>query len=144
MGGAPGANGLRLPKAIDKTALNVHPVRCELYIMLQSKIMEVPITRFRQKLFDFVNQALDGKEVWVSHKGRRVRLVPEHAPSKLSRVTPMQIIVSGADLEDDSWKEEMVREWERKWDRRLGPLAKPARAASEPDRTRARKTRRTA
>ena len=51
--------------------------------------MEVPITQFRQKLFDLVNQALDGKEVWVSHKGRRLRLVPEHAPSKLSRITPM-------------------------------------------------------
>jgi antitoxin (DNA-binding transcriptional repressor) of toxin-antitoxin stability system len=106
--------------------------------------MEVPITQFRQKLFDLVNQALDGKEVWVSHKGRRLRLVPEHAPSKLSRITPMQIIVPGADLEDDSWKAEMMREWERKWDRKLGPLAKPARAASASGRTSARKTRRTA
>jgi antitoxin (DNA-binding transcriptional repressor) of toxin-antitoxin stability system len=106
--------------------------------------MEVPITQFRQKLFDFVNQALDGKDVWVSHKGRRLRLVPEHAPSKLSRITPMQIIVPGADLEDDSWKREMMREWERKWDRRLGPLAKPKRGASAQDRTNTRKGRRTA
>ncbi len=108
------------------------------------RIMEVPITQFRQKLFDLVNQALDGKEVWVSHKGRRLRLVPEHAPSKLSRITPMQIIVSGADLEDDSWKAEMARDWERKWDRKLGPLAKPARTASAAGRTGARKARRTA
>ena len=106
--------------------------------------MEVPITRFRQKLFDFVNQALDGKEVWVSHKGRRLRLVPEHAPSKLSRVTPLQIIVPGADIEDGSWKEEMMREWEQKWERKLGPLAKPARAAAAQDRPNARKARRTA
>jgi antitoxin (DNA-binding transcriptional repressor) of toxin-antitoxin stability system len=106
--------------------------------------MEVPITQFRQKLFDLVNQALDGKEVWVSHKGRRLRLVPEHAPSKLSRITPMQIIVPGVDLEDDSWKVEMMREWERKWDRKLGPLAKPARAASASGRPNARKARRTA
>ena len=112
-----------------------------MYIMLQSKVMEVPITQFRQKLFDLVNQALDGKEVWVSHKGRRLRLVPEHAPSKLSRITAMQIIVPGADIEDKSWKEEMTREWERKWDRKLGPLAKPARAAV---RAGARKARRTA
>jgi prevent-host-death family protein len=109
--------------------------------MLQSQIMEVPITQFRQKLFDLVNQALDGKEVWVSHKGRRVRLVPEHAPSKLSRITPMQIIVPGTDIDDDSWKNEMMREWERKWDRKLGPSAKPASASG---RTNARKARRTA
>ncbi len=106
--------------------------------------MEVPITRFRQKLFDFVNQALDGKEVWVSHKGRRLRLVPEHAPSKLSRITPMQIIVPGADLGEKSWKAEIMREWERKWDRRLGPIAKPARAAKAPGRKNAGKARRTA
>lgn len=106
--------------------------------------MEVPITQFRQKLFDLVNQALDGKEVWVSHKGRRVRLVPEHAPSKLSRITPMEIIVPGADLEDDSWKADMMRDWERKWGRRLRPLAKPARGTSVASRTAARKTRRTA
>ena len=112
--------------------------------MLQSKIMEVPITQFRQKLFDFVNQALDGKEVWVSHKGRRLRLVPEHAPSKLSRITPLQIIVPGADIEDGSWKEEMMREWEQKWERRLGPLAKPAQSAPTRGRTGARKGQRTA
>jgi hypothetical protein len=107
-------------------------------------MIDVPITQFRQKLFDFVNQALDGKEVWVSHKGRRLRLVPEHAPSKLSRITPMQIIVPGVDLEEDSWKSEMMEEWERKWERRLGPVAKPARAKAAQDRPNARKARRTA
>jgi hypothetical protein len=112
-----------------------------MYVMLQWKIMEVPITQFRQKLFDFVNQALDGKEVWVSHKGRRLRLVPEHAPFKLSRITPMQIITPGVDIEDKSWKKEIMRDWERKWDRKLGPLAKPAGASG---RSSARKSRRTA
>ena len=106
--------------------------------------MEVPITEFRQKLFDLVNQALDGKEIWVSHKGRRVRIVPEDAPSKLSRITPIEIIAPGANLEDGSWKTKMLREWERKWDRKLGPLSKPARAAAAPGRTNARKARRTA
>jgi len=112
--------------------------------VLQSKNMEVPITQFRQKLFDLVNQALDGKDVWVSHKGRRLRLVPEYAPSKLSRITPMQIIAPGIDIEDKSWKAEIVNEWEKKWDRRLGPLAKPARATTSTGRTSTRKTRRTA
>jgi antitoxin (DNA-binding transcriptional repressor) of toxin-antitoxin stability system len=106
--------------------------------------MEVPITQFRRRLFELVNQAIDGKDVWVSHRGRRVKLVAEGAPSKLSRITPMQIIVPGADLEDDAWKDEMMLEWERKWDRRLGPIAKPARSASSPTRTSGRKSRRTA
>ena len=106
--------------------------------------MEVPITQFRQNLFDLVNQALDGKEVWVSHKGRRLRLVPEHSPSKLSRITPMQIISPGVDIEDDSWKADMMREWEQKWDRKLGSPAKPARAASASGRKSTRRTRRTA
>jgi antitoxin (DNA-binding transcriptional repressor) of toxin-antitoxin stability system len=104
--------------------------------------MEVPITQFRQKLFELVNQALDGKEVWVRHRGRRVRIVPEHAPSKLSHITPMQILVPGADIEDDSWKADMMRDWERKWDRRLGPAAKSARPVQR--RAAARKARRTA
>ena len=106
--------------------------------------MEVPITQFRRRLFDLVNQALDGKDIWVSHKGRRVRIVPENAPSKLSRITPMQILVPGTDLENDSWKLEMMRDWERKWDRRLGPVAKPKRSASAQRRTETRKARRTA
>jgi len=38
----------------------------------------------------------------------------------------------------------MMREWERKWDRKLGPLSKPARAAAATSRTNARKARRTA
>jgi prevent-host-death family protein len=107
-------------------------------------IMDVPITQFRRKLFDLVNQALDGNEIWVSHKGRRVRLVPEHAPSKLSRITPIEIIRPGVNVEDKSWKKEIMREWERKWTGRLGRLAKPARAASAPGRAAARKARRSA
>jgi antitoxin (DNA-binding transcriptional repressor) of toxin-antitoxin stability system len=103
--------------------------------------MEVPITQFRQKLFDLVNQALAGKEVWVRHRGRRVRIVPEDAPSKLSRITPMQIIVPGTDLEDDSWKADTMRQWDQKWNRKLGPSA---RSASAQGAKASRKARRTA
>ncbi|MGO8757825.1 MAG: type II toxin-antitoxin system prevent-host-death family antitoxin [Terracidiphilus sp.] len=106
--------------------------------------MEVPITQFRRRLFDLVNQALDGKEVWVSHKGRRVRIVPEDAPSKLSRVTPMDIIAPGVDIDDDSWKIDMMRDWEQKWDRRLGPVPKSVRSASANDKVVARRPRRKA
>lgn len=106
--------------------------------------MDVPITQFRQKLFDLVNEALDGKDVWVSHKGRRLRLVPEHAPSKLSRITPLNIVAPGVRLEDGSWKGEMTREWEQKWDRRLGPRSRSTRAESAAARSATRKARRRA
>ena len=99
--------------------------------------MEVPITQFRREIFSLVNQALEGNEVWVTHKGRRLKIVPEGKPvSRLSRITPMEILVPGTNLEDNSWKQEMMREWETKWDRRLAPLAKPAPKASKPARVR--------
>ena len=105
--------------------------------------MEVPITQFRREIFSLVNKALEGSEVWVTHKGRRLKIVPEGKPvSRLSRITPLDIIVPGANLEDDSWKQEMMREWERKWDRRLAPLAQPAPKA--PQHARPRKARRQA
>jgi antitoxin (DNA-binding transcriptional repressor) of toxin-antitoxin stability system len=106
--------------------------------------MEVTITQFRQKVFELVDQALEGKEVWVKHKGKRVRIVPEHPVDKLSRITPMEIIVPGADLEDDSWKIAMMREWDQKWDRLLRPVSKPARAANGSGLKKPRKARRTA
>ena len=83
--------------------------------------MEVPITQFRRNIFALVENALDGKEVWVSHKGRRVRIVPENASSKLSRITPMDILnPPDLDLNDPVLKaemlEEMQREWEKDWE----------------------------
>jgi len=107
--------------------------------------MEVPITQFRRNLFSLIETALDGKEVWVRHKGRRLRLLPENQPTnKLARITPLEIIASQVSFEDNSWKDSMMDAWERKWDRRLGPRAKPSRKASPPGRTSSRKTRRTA
>ena len=82
--------------------------------------MEIPITQFRRNLFELINKALEGGDVWITHKGRRLKIVPEGgAPDKLSRITPMDIIPSGVALEDDSWKQQMMREWEAGWDRQL-------------------------
>jgi hypothetical protein len=107
--------------------------------------MEIPITRFRRNLFSFIETALEGKEVWVRHKGQRVRLVPENQPTdKLSRITPLEIVAPGVNLEDSSWKGSITDAWEQKWDGRLDPVAKPSRKASPPSRTNARKNRRTA
>src|ERR1035438_5683382 len=85
--------------------------------------MEVPITQFRREIFSLVNQALEGTEVWVSHKGRRLKIVPEGKPvSRLSRITPMEVInYAEGGLENTGLLEEMTREWEADWDRDFGP-----------------------
>jgi hypothetical protein len=94
--------------------------------------MEVPITQFRRDIFSLVNQAFDGSEVWVTHKGRRFKVVPEGKPvSKLSRITPMDVInYEAGGLENTGLLEEMTREWEADWERDFGP-APSARAAAE-------------
>jgi len=107
--------------------------------------MEVPISQFRKNIFALVNQAAEGAEVWITHKGQRFKIVPENGETdKLSRVTPMQVIAPGIDLEDDSWKVEMMREWEQKWERRLGPAPKAPRKVSARLRPNPRQGRRQA
>jgi len=79
--------------------------------------MEVPITRFRQDIFELVNQALEGNEVWVTHKGHRLKIAPEDAPaSRLSRITPLEVInPEWPELNEVSLQDEMVRAWESDW-----------------------------
>ena len=79
--------------------------------------MEVSITRFRKDLFSLINLALEGVEIYVIHKGCRLRLMPETVPTdRLSRLTPLQVINPKApDLEDESWKQEMIKDWEEDW-----------------------------
>ena len=83
--------------------------------------MEVPITQFRREIFSLANQALDGREVWFTHKGRRLKIVPEGKPvSRLSRITPMEVMVDpNIDMNDPAfkaeWLAEMEAEWEKDW-----------------------------
>ncbi len=77
--------------------------------------MEVTITQFRKQLFTLVNQAMEGTEVWVTHKGGRFKLAPEKKPaSKFDRITPMKII--NEDVPESRLYEEMSKEWEKDWD----------------------------
>ncbi len=78
--------------------------------------MEVSITQFRRDLFALVNKAMEGDEVWVSHKGQRFRLAPDGKPiSRLSRITPLEVINESPRLSDSSLQEEMTRAWEKDW-----------------------------
>ncbi len=84
--------------------------------------MDVPITQFRREIFSLVNQALEGTEVWVTHKGRRLKIVPEGKPvSRLSSITPMDVMVDpNFDMNDPAfkaeWLAEMGKEWEKDWE----------------------------
>jgi prevent-host-death family protein len=78
--------------------------------------MEVSITKFRQELFELVNQALEGGEVWVTYKGRRFRIMPENQPAgRLARVTALAVINHKAKASDAALLEEMTRAWEQDW-----------------------------
>ena len=79
--------------------------------------MDVSITQFRKGIFEFVNQALAGGEVWVTYKGNRLRITPEVKPgSRLSRITPLEVVNPDLSIMDNSsLQEEMERAWERDW-----------------------------
>jgi hypothetical protein len=52
----------------------------------------------------------------------------------------MQIIVPGTDLDDDSWKADTMRQWEQKWNRKLGQSAQSASAQGAKTSRKARRT----
>jgi hypothetical protein len=80
--------------------------------------MEVSITQFRRQMFDLVNRALDGTEIWVRHKGVRFRIAPEgQVTSRISRITPMEILNPDAsDLNDPALKAQLQSEMEKAWE----------------------------
>jgi antitoxin (DNA-binding transcriptional repressor) of toxin-antitoxin stability system len=82
---------------------------------MYTPFMEISITQLRKNLFEVVNQAMEGKQVWVTYKGRRFRIAPEDPPtSRLDRIVPLDLINNSVD--DSSLLEEMTRAWERDWD----------------------------
>ena len=66
-----------------------------------------------------MSEALDGREVWITHKGRRMRVVPEAGPNtRLGQITPLEIVAPdgpGVATADSDLREEMARAWERDW-----------------------------
>lgn len=79
--------------------------------------MEVTITQFRRDLFTLVNQAMDGADVWVTHKGRRFRITPEpRKGSKLSRLTRSDYLINEDVPDDGALLKEMTKAWEKDWD----------------------------
>lgn len=78
--------------------------------------MEISITQFRREMFDLVEQALNGAEVWVVHNGRRFKIVPEKSPrSRLSRISPLEVLTPESPGVEKSLRDEMVRAWQKDW-----------------------------
>ncbi|MGO4884746.1 MAG: hypothetical protein ACLP59_28580 [Bryobacteraceae bacterium] len=82
--------------------------------------MKVPISDFRKNLFKLADQALEGEDVEVIHKGVTLRFTLKSRGSKLDRLTPAQIF--NPDLSDEQHAQatrelsaEMQREWEKDW-----------------------------
>ncbi len=77
--------------------------------------MPVTITKFRRDLFRFADQALKGEPVEFTHKGVIFKVIPETAPSKLSRLTRETVIAPGSSLDTNGLFEEMEAEWQKDW-----------------------------
>ena len=82
--------------------------------------MDISITQFRRELFDLVNRAMDGAEVCVVHRGRRLKLQPLDAPTdRLSRITRIPIAEPASTPPDAapeaSLLTEMAQSWEKDW-----------------------------
>ena len=79
----------------------------------------VTITDLRKNLFQIADLALQGQPVEFTHKGQVIRLVPDKKHSKLSRLTPMQIVNPRTpDLQEAKQVllAEMEKAWTKDWD----------------------------
>ncbi len=78
--------------------------------------MELTITEFRRDLFKAVEQAMNGIEVHVTHKGRGFTVKPDDpAPDRLSRITPVKTIIGDLEEGHRQLMQEMEAEWEQDW-----------------------------
>jgi hypothetical protein len=84
--------------------------------MLYNSMMETTITRFRKEIFEFASEALEGKDVSFTYKGKRLKVVPEENPVHwLDRLTPMNLINEQYVEPAISLQQEMEAEWEKDW-----------------------------
>jgi antitoxin (DNA-binding transcriptional repressor) of toxin-antitoxin stability system len=82
--------------------------------------MEVTLNQFRKNLSDLVDGALKGESVCLNYKGQRIRLIPEAVGdpatksefARFRNITPIDLFNKDFDIEDQSWKLEMMKEIE--------------------------------
>lgn len=80
--------------------------------------MKCTATQLRKELFTTLEKAAAGEPLEVTHKGTTFRVIPEHAGSKLSRLTARKTLLVPPESIVDSGPEllgEMEAEWEEDW-----------------------------
>lgn len=83
---------------------------------MYTALMQVTITEFRRNLFTLVEQAMNGTEVHVTHKGKSFTLKPdEPPPGRIARLTPTRIINGSLDGANDELMNTMQAEWDQDW-----------------------------
>jgi hypothetical protein len=94
---------------------DVQPGLFYLYLMY-NVYMEVTISRFRRDLFTLVEAALNGEKITFTHKGIHFKVTPEIETSRLSQLTPIQIVdPKTSDLDGKDLVHEMEKAWEKDW-----------------------------
>ena len=84
--------------------------------------MTVTATDFRKNLFQLVERALNGELIEIVHKNRKIRLTPTEPISKLSRLVRRDTLNCTPEEFDRRLRaqdDEILREWEQKWQTRL-------------------------
>ena len=84
--------------------------------------MTVTVSDFRKNLFQLMERALNGELIEIVHKNRTIRLAPTEPKSKMARLIERDTLTCTPDQFDQAvlaQDEEMLREWEQKWQSRL-------------------------
>lgn len=97
--------------------LDVRSPLQRMYVYPTIELMAVTITKFRQNLFQFADQALNGETVEFTHKGVVFKVVPKTRKSKFSRLTPQNIFPPGVDPDSEYDSTELLKEMEAEWEK---------------------------
>ncbi len=78
--------------------------------------MKLKMAKLRRDIFDMVNRSLEGIGLWLLRKARRSRRAPDQAiTSRLSRITPLELINPEPGAACPSLQQEMEKAWENDW-----------------------------
>ncbi len=84
---------------------------------MYTPLMQMNASTFRREMFSVIEQAKQGQEVILTHKGDRYRLIAEQAPSKLDRISPMQVFnPNSSEADEERMKADMYDDWLKSWD----------------------------
>jgi hypothetical protein len=78
--------------------------------------VKISSAKSRRDLLDLIIRGLEGAAVWILRKARRFRLARDQAPaSRLSRITPLELVNPEGDSSGPTFQQDMQRAWEHDW-----------------------------